>query len=222
MKFMHNKQLHSIYKLKKRLVIKLLMIAAIVSQSVVFAATTISDSTSVNFAPASAKANTIFTKETGYLTSSTGSFTTSSACPANFQPFVTLTTGEVAAPGGGTGYNYASSDFKTCVTSISTGGSTVTVNYTRTSNYKNFYSYRYYSYDSGAYRYLTSSYSVDDNYGNDVYVSNEELYDLRTSTTLPRINKITGTTSNPSNIQKISWVLYCYPTGMTVPTASCT
>jgi hypothetical protein len=79
------------------------------------------------------------------------------------------------------------------------------VNFTKDANYKTYGSVH--KYHDG---------------GEDYYVSNAERYDAGTDEVLPNIGYIdAGVTTDRTAVKKITWVLYCYPTGIPIPTTTC-
>jgi hypothetical protein len=158
------------------------------------------DSSNTLVLPQTKRAYAIFVKESGYITNSSiftgSSFTTTSACPTNFEPYVTISLGEVNDVASAT-----IKDFSVCITSLTKNANNVTVNFIADANYRTF---------------------GTTNYGTN-YISHAQRYDVGTSELLPYISWVSGNTNPDQTIMnKLSWVLYCYPTGLTVPNASCT
>jgi len=161
----------------------------------------VTDSTNTLVQPTTKKPYSQFVSETGFVAAGSPSFNTTTICPTDFYPFITVTAGEVTESAGAN-----IKDFKACVTSLDTNATNYTVNMSMNANYKTY----------GAIQHTQpGSYYV-------YYVStSNDAFNTGTARPVPKISFINpSVTPDTNRINKLSYVLYCYPTGMPTPTAA--
>jgi hypothetical protein len=220
------------FYLMKASIVSFLMLINPFFASNALAATDIVDSANTANVPSTSPPNNmytpnnIFVKSTGSTNSLTGTLTIPTSCPSTgFRPYVAVSLGGLTAQTASTHSNKTPVKFKLCVTSTTTAAPNVNVGYTYEANFVTFVQYRWYHYDSGIYTYHVSYSTTADGVDDDYYVGNTDslAFSLAIDEKLPRISYVGSyTTSIPSSLYELRWVLYCYPTSITPPTDSCT